>query len=493
MSSTEDSVEGRLRESEERYRAVIENASDMIQSCLPDGSFEFVNNAWLEKLGYTADEVKGLNVWDIVHPDSVDHCKVVFAQAASGESMDNVRATFITKDGRPLPVEGNATSRFLGDEVIATHSFFRDITERLHSEELEQRNAELEREKLARYLEKMAALGKLSAGLAHELNNPAAAAQRAADHMREQLSTLETLAMRMSQHGLDEAAWLRLHQVREAGVDPSIVGEMGPLERADREDAIAGWLDAQGIEEGWEMAPGLVAAGLDASGLDALAVDFPRAALADALAWISHSRAAVELLETIATSARSISDLVGAIKEYSYMDRAPEQEVDIHDGIENTLRILDHKLKSGPGLVRDFDRGLPRVVVLASELNQVWTNLIDNAIDAAGPGGEVRIRTFRDGDRIAVEIADNGAGIPPDIQTRIFDPFFTTKDVGKGTGLGLDVARRIVVERSGGELDFRSEPGDTRFWVRLPLRLPERRVDDQEPRIARQPAAESQR
>ena len=151
------------------------------------------------------------------------------------------------------------------------------------------------------------------------------------------------------------------------------------------------------------------------------------------------------------------------------MDRAPEQEVDIHDGIESTIRILGHKLKEGPRLVRDFDRSLPRVVVLAGELNQVWTNLIDNAIDAAGPEGEVRIRTFRADDRLVVEVADNGGGIPPELRSRIFDPFFTTKEVGEGTGLGLDVARRIVTERCDGEIDFRSEPGETRFWVRLPF------------------------
>jgi PAS domain S-box-containing protein len=491
MSLPTENVEGRLRESEERYRAVIQNASDMIQSCRPDGSFEFVNNAWMEKLGYTADEVERLSVWDIIHPDSMDHCRVVFGEAARGVSLDNVRATFITKDGRAVPVEGNATSRFLGDEVIATHSFFRDITERLRSEELEQRNAELEREKLARYLEKMAALGKLSAGLAHELNNPAAATLRAAGQMRQQLTELEALAMRLSQQDLDEAAWLRLREAREACADSNALADLGPLERADREDAVTGWLSEHGIDDGWELAPGLVAAGLDESGLEELAAAFPAAALANALSWISHSRAATELLETIATSARSISDLVGAVKEYSYMDRAPEQEVDIHDGLENTLRILDHKLKAGTRLVRDFDRSLPRVVVLASELNQVWTNLIDNAIDAAGPEGEVRIRTFRDGDRIAVEIADNGGGIPAEIQSRIFDPFFTTKDVGRGTGLGLDVARRIVVERSGGELDFQSMPGDTRFWVRLPLRLPGGNTEGQTPGTAAPSASES--
>ena len=471
MSVPMPDVEGRLRESEARYQAVIENASDMIQSVRPDGTFEFVNTAWLQKLGYTLEEVEQLIVWDIVHPESLDHCREVFGLAGSGTPIESLRATFLTKDGRALPVEGNATSRFVDDRVIATHSFFRDITERLRSEELERRNAELERDKLARSLDKMAALGKLSAGLAHELNNPAAAAQRAAAQLREQLMDLETLAMSLSQQGLDPTAWDRLREARLASSNPGALVRLGPLERADREDSVTDWLSERGVENAWQLASGLVEAGLDRDKLDSLAAVFPQTALAGALAWVSQAQAIHELVATIASSTRSISDLVGAVKEYSSMDRAPEQEVDIHDGIESTLRILGHKLKLGPRLIRDFDRSLPRVTVLAGELNQVWTNLIDNAIDAAGTEGEIRIRTFRDADHIAVEVVDNGAGIPVEIQSRIFDPFFTTKDVGKGTGLGLDVARRIVVERSGGEIDFRSEPGDTRFWVRLPIRV----------------------
>jgi PAS domain S-box-containing protein len=466
-----ENVESRLRESEERYRAVIENASDMIQSCRPDGSFEFVNNAWLEKLGYQADEVEHLKVWDIIHPDAMDHCLQAFGDAASGRSLEDVHATFISKDGRAIPVEGNATSRFVDGKVIATHSFFRDVSERVRSEQLERRNAELERERAARYFEKMAALGKLSAGLAHELNNPAAAAQRAASQLHQHIAELESLTVRLAQKGVCDSVWGHLQNARQtrlaAGDTP-----LSPLDRADHADALAEWLGAHSVEDAWEIAPGLVAAGFDEGELESLAADLPPDTLADALTWIGQSLAADELVETIVTSTRAISELVGAVKEYSYMDRAPVQEVDIHDGIESTVRILGHKLKDGTRLTRQFDRSLPRITVLAGELNQVWTNLLDNAIDAAGPDGEVRIRTFKDNVHLVVEVGDNGPGIPSEVGTRIFDPFYTTKDAGKGTGLGLDVTRRIVTERCGGEIDFRSEPGDTVFQVRLPLVSP---------------------
>src|SRR5581483_6571157 len=307
VSFEPNAVEGRLRESEERYRAVIENASDMIQSCRPDGSFEFVNGAWLSKLGYTADEVQQLRVWDIIHPESMDHCLQTFMQAASGVSIDNVRATFVTKDGRAIPVEGNATSRMVDGQVIATHSFFRDISERLRSQELEQRNAQLEREQAARYLEKMAALGKLSAGLAHELNNPAAAAQRAAAQMREQMDELWTLAMRLAQHGLDENAWLQLQRTGPPA-SPAPGQQLSLIELADREDDVVAWLEAHGVEDAWRIARGLVAAGWDLGALEPLGAALPEAAIGDALTWLSCSQQTGELVETIASSARSISE-----------------------------------------------------------------------------------------------------------------------------------------------------------------------------------------
>jgi PAS domain S-box-containing protein len=452
---------------EELVRALLNATGQGIYGVDLEGDCTFANPACVTMLGYGSDqELLGKNMHAFIHhtrpsgePYPVEECRI-YQAFIEGEGTHAGDEIVWRADGTSFPAEYWSYPLFLHSELAGCVVAFVDITERKRAEEeLRQR-------------EKLSALGKLSAGLAHELNNPAAAAQRAASQIRDQLEELETLSVRLSQQGLDDTSWAHLYEAQQSLAAGRDAGELSALERADREDAVASWLDSHGVDDAWQIAPGLVAAGIEDSALDTLANELPAAALADALRWMSQSQAIRDLVGTIATSARSISDLVGAVKEHSYMDRAPQQEVNVRDGLESTLRILGHKLKQGVNLVRDFDPELPRIVVLAGELNQVWINLIDNAIDAAGPDGEIRIRTFRENDRIVVEVADNGGGIPPHIQSRIFDPFFTTKDVGQGTGLGLDVARRIVTERCGGEIDFRSEPGDTRFWVSLPLRPP---------------------
>jgi len=313
--------------------------------------------------------------------------------------------------------------------------------------------------------EKLAALGKLSAGLAHELNNPSAAARRSAAALRDCLARLREAA-RSTEIGPEDCGLLaeREEEIRSTLKPAQFKDEFA---RVEREEAIQSWLEAHHVTDAWKLSPSLADAGIT----DAQLASFAAAAgksLGPELTRFATLLEMERIAEELEHSSARISDLIKAIKEYSYMDQGPMQEVDIERGLETTLTIMNHKLKRGITVIRDYAPNLPKVMSSGSELNQVWTNLIDNAADAMKNSGKLTIRTVRENDFVLVEIADNGAGIPPEALSRIFDPFFTTKGVGEGTGLGLDVVSRII-KNVGGHISVTSVPGDTRFQVRIPI------------------------
>ena len=313
--------------------------------------------------------------------------------------------------------------------------------------------------------EKLAALGKLSAGLAHELNNPSAAARRSAAALHDCLDRLRSAGRNSALRAEDCASLAQREDEIRASLRPADYRD--EFARADRQDAIQAWLEAHGVGDAWKLAPLLGDANLSDEHLEKFA-GAAGAALGPELTRFATVLEMERIASELDSSTARISGLIKAIKEYSFMDQAPLQEVDIKSSLETTLTIMHHKLKRGITVTRDYQLDLPKVMAYGSELNQVWTNLIDNAADAMGDAGKLVVRAVRENEYVLVEIADSGPGIPPEVQSRIFEPFFTTKGVGEGTGLGLDAVHRIV-RKMRGLVTIKSAPGDTRFQVRIPI------------------------
>ena len=463
----EQEAQEALRQADELIRLLLDSTAEGIYGIDLDGNCTFANPACARLLGFeSVDDLLGRQMHKLIHhtrvngkPYPVDECRIYQAfRKGEGTHVDD--EVMFCADGRPFPAEYWSYPMFRDDELVGCVVTFVDITERRRVED------EL------RQTERMAALGKLSAGLAHELNNPAAAATRAAKQLGEGIDGLQSVTIELAQADIGPDDWKLLRESLDDIEKRSLArADLSPIEANDREEELLEWLDGHDIAESWMIAPVFVNVSIEAADLDLLADKLSATPLPLAMIWLCRAITASDLCNIVERSSASISELVNTVKSYSHMDRAPSLQVDIHDGIEDTLAIMNHKLKSGVEVIREYDRNLPQVTAQGGELNQVWTNLFDNAVGAMDGKGTIKIKTYLDDDMVTVMVTDSGPGIPKDIQHRIFEPFFTTKGVGDGTGLGLDVVNRIVTNRCGGRIELESEPGNTTFRVRIPVEL----------------------
>ncbi|BDZ64053.1 PAS domain S-box protein [Agromyces mangrovi Wang et al. 2018] len=486
------------KQAEQKFRSVTESAIDAIISADHLGNIVSWNSAATRILGYTEEEAVGERLELIIPTEYHElHRTGIARYTETGEAHvigTTVELAAVTKAGEQIPIELSLSTWTVREDRYYT-GIIRDIAERKAAEEaLKQSEQEL-REKgeelrgkndaLQETLdqisqmqnqlilqEKMASLGKLSAGMAHELNNPASSAQRGASQAMAVFAKLQQAQLQLGRLGLYDSQIDKLseldHLAEQGARDPA---QLSAVERGDREDEFEDWLEDLGAGSVGDLAPALVAVGLTTEQLDELCAAFARDELAVVVEWLGLKYLIYNLLSEIAIGTHRIVELVKAMKTYTYMDQAPVQDVDVRRGLDNTLIILHNKLKAGVQVVKDYDDELPAIQAYASELNQVWTNLIDNAIDAMGGQGTLTVRARRSGDSVEVQFEDDGPGIPEEVQSKVFDPFFTTKPPGEGTGLGLNISRNIIVKKHGGQFTVASRPGRTCFTVRLPLDL----------------------
>ena len=365
-----------------------------------------------------------------------------------------------TSDGRILRVPAQELGRIVGTwfpfGVHLIKGFFQTV-----------RNMDA----MARERAGLVSLGKIAAGLAHELNNPAASAARAADTLQETCTALLASLVALAERSLTSQQFVALDELRRT-IEPP-VGDVDPLAAADREDELLDWLESRDVDDAWRIAPTLAAADVSTEWCEKAASILDEATLGHGLDWVAGTLSVSTLLREVSESTRRVSNLVDNVRSYSQVDRASLQLIDVTEGIDSTLVVLGHKLGDGITIERRYATDLPRIEAMPSALNQVWTNLIDNAIDAMEGAGTLRIEARVEHGDLVVEIADTGPGMPADVQARSFEAFFTTKDVGHGTGLGLDISRRVIAEVHSGDITIDSSPAGTSMIVRLPLSRPD--------------------
>ena len=457
-------AEQALVDSEERFRSLWEHAAEGFFLCELSGKIVDVNQMACDLSGHTREELLRLSVSDI-SPVTPVGAAPEWNEMVPGLPISD-RGEIRRKDGTIFPAEVHFTAfETRGRKLI--FGSVHDITETRQAEE-----ALRDHQTRLRQSEKMAQLGTLTAGVVHELNNPAAAVKSGAGQLEAVALEFEQAQIRQSQLALTAAQQETLQRLTsQARLQAARPPELNALVRSDREDELKILLEARGITHAWKHAPALVNLNFDAAGLADLADSFAPSQLPLVIDVLDATFGVYSLLTEISQSAGRISEIVGALKAYSYLDQAPAQAVNIHEGLDNTLLVLAHKLKSGISVRKEYAPGLPSIQANGSELNQVWTNIINNAADALGGQGVVTIRTRQDDGWVVIEIEDDGPGIPAEIQSRIFEPFFTTKPSGLGIGLGLDICRNIIVEKHQGYMNVFSEPGKTCFEVRLPVAL----------------------